>query len=89
MSDLAMSIIILLSALSGAMVGIIVYLFLEERSYADSDSIYSKSLRGSDNGHTGSGESGIQIFCGGESRPFLQDETAWKRMGSDRYTRAD
>lgn len=84
MSDLALSIIILLSALSGAMLGIIVYLFLEERSYAnrtDSTTFHSET-RGHRSGAAGWGE----VLAGWESCSVLPLEAQGK-LATDRYPR--
>lgn len=84
MSDLALSLIILLSALSGAMIGIIVYLFLEERSYANRKNrttFYSET-----SGHRSSAAGGGEVLAGWESCSVLPVEAQGK-LATDRYPR--
>lgn len=82
-NDLALSIVILLSAAGGALIGIIVYLFLEERSYADHED--STTVHSENRGHRGGAAGGGEMLGGWESCSVLPLE-AQGQLASDRYT---
>ena len=86
MIDLALTVIILLSALSGAVIGIIAYQILEN---ANANRTHSTKIHRQDSGHSSRSAAGSEVFCQGECWPVLPVASAWGWLDSDRYRRKD
>ena len=83
MTDLALSIIIILSAAGGALIGIIVYLFLEDSYGKDRAAFHGKN-----GGHHRRAERGDEMLDKWGSGVILPEGSAGK-LASDIYPRRD
>jgi hypothetical protein len=88
MSETAICLIIFFSALSGALIGIIVYQILEAKR-ANNISKNGGQIRGQNFGHSGGRASGREVFCSGESWVVFPLDAERNRLDSDRYARKD